>query len=65
MWPVFLMESAQVLLLQNWIAGFSELLASLLVQFLRVPQEEQMMLDHIGEAYRQYMQRTGYILPHL
>ena len=30
---------------------------------LQVPREEQMMLEHFGEAYRAYMDRTGCIIP--
>jgi len=62
---LWLMGIAQVFLLQNWIAGLSGLLASLLIRLLRVPREEQMMLDQFGETYYQYMQRTGGILPRL
>lgn len=31
--------------------------------FLRVPQEEAMMIEQFGAAYRAYMERTGRILP--
>ncbi len=31
--------------------------------FVRVPQEEQMMIKQFGEEYRAYMQRTGKFLP--
>jgi len=35
----------------------------LILFFLRVPREEQMMIDPFGEAYRAYRQRTGAIFP--
>ena len=54
---------AQALLLQNWIAGVGGLVLFLPMYFLRVPQEEQMMLNEFGETYRAYMQRTGRVLP--
>ena len=54
---------AQPLLLQNWVAGWAMLLSSLPVYLLRVPREERMMLDYFGEAYREYMSRTGRIVP--
>jgi protein-S-isoprenylcysteine O-methyltransferase Ste14 len=54
---------AQPLLLQNWIAGFAGILGFLPMYFLRVPREEKMMLDHFGDEYRAYMQRTGAVLP--
>ncbi|SFJ19442.1 protein-S-isoprenylcysteine O-methyltransferase [Thermoflavimicrobium dichotomicum] len=58
MWGV-----AQVLLLHNWIAGWSPLLSLMLMYFLRVSREEQMMLDQFGEEYQSYMNRTGRIIP--
>jgi len=54
---------AQALLLQNWIAGFAMLATSLPLYLVRVPREEQMMLEHFGEEYRLYMNRTGRVIP--
>lgn len=54
---------AQILLLPNWIAGPATLVVFAPFYFLRVPQEEQMMLEQFGAAYRAYMARTGRILP--
>ena len=54
---------AQALLLQNWIAGLSFLATSLPLYLLRIPREEKMMLEHFGEEYRLYMNRTGRIIP--
>jgi protein-S-isoprenylcysteine O-methyltransferase Ste14 len=54
---------AQALLLANWIAGPATLVLFGLVYFVRVPREEQMMLDHFGEEYRAYLQRTGGVIP--
>ena len=56
---------AQLLLLQNWIAGPINLLVFIPFYFLRVPQEEQMMIEQFGATYRDYMARTGRILPRL
>jgi protein-S-isoprenylcysteine O-methyltransferase Ste14 len=56
---------AQALLLQNWIAGFGGLAAFLSFYLVRVPQEERMMLDHFGDAYRAYCAQTGRIVPHM
>ena len=54
---------AQVLLLKNWIAGFSFLAFFAPLYFLRVPREERMMLEHFGEEYHLYMNRTRRIIP--
>ncbi len=56
---------AQALLLHNWIAGPAFLVTFLPLYLRRVPREEQMMLDHFGEEYRQYVGRTGRLIPRL
>jgi protein-S-isoprenylcysteine O-methyltransferase Ste14 len=60
-----LMGVAQALLLHNWIAGFTGILAFLLVCLVRVPREERMMLQHFGDEYREYMRRVGGVVPRL
>jgi protein-S-isoprenylcysteine O-methyltransferase Ste14 len=54
---------AQALLLQNWIAGPVGLVAIAILFFLRVPREEQMMIETFGDAYRNYMRRTARVVP--
>jgi protein-S-isoprenylcysteine O-methyltransferase Ste14 len=54
---------AQPLLLQNWIAGFANLLVFIPFYFLRVQAEEQLMIDKFGSQYQAYMQRVGGVLP--
>jgi protein-S-isoprenylcysteine O-methyltransferase Ste14 len=54
---------AQPLLLQNWIAGFANLLIFIPFYVLRVQAEEKMMVDKFGEDYQTYMKRTGAVLP--
>jgi protein-S-isoprenylcysteine O-methyltransferase Ste14 len=56
---------AQPLLLQNWIAGFANLLVFIPFYLLRVPAEEQLMIDKFGSQYQAYMQRVGGVLPRL
>ncbi len=58
-----LLAVAQLLLLQNWLAGPPNLIVFVLFYLLRIPAEEKMMLGAFGEPYRSYMQRTGRILP--
>ncbi|WP_318781235.1 hypothetical protein [Amazonocrinis nigriterrae] len=52
-----------MLLLQNWLCGLSYLLAFLSMYLVRVPQEEQMMIDTFGEQYQEYATRTGRVIP--
>jgi protein-S-isoprenylcysteine O-methyltransferase Ste14 len=56
---------AQPLLLQNWLAGFMNLLVFIPFYFLRVHAEEKMMLNSFGDQYREYMKKTGAVLPKL
>lgn len=54
---------AQPLLLQNWVAGFANLLIFIPFYLLRIQAEEKMMIDKFGEHYRNYIKRTGAVLP--
>ncbi len=54
---------AQILLMQNWLAGPLDLLFFIPFYFLRVRAEEKMMLDAFGNAYREYMEKVGGIFP--
>ncbi len=60
---LWLFGLAQALLLWNWIAGLAGLVCFIPVYYIRVPREEQMMLDHFGQEYRAYMSRTGGVIP--
>lgn len=54
---------SQVLLLHNWIAGYSLLVFALPHYLLRVNREEDMMVKQFGDEYKEYAKRTGRILP--
>lgn len=54
---------AQALLLQNWVAGPAFLVTLLPLCLLRIPKEEKMMLEHFGDEYRAYTDRTGRLFP--
>lgn len=56
---------AQALLLQDWLAGLSGLVSFALLYFLRVPREEQMMIDECGNEYQAYMKRAGRVIPRM
>jgi protein-S-isoprenylcysteine O-methyltransferase Ste14 len=56
---------AQGLLLSNWLAGWAFLVLSIPLYIVRIPREEQMMLEQFGEEYRAYMGRTGRLIPRM
>lgn len=55
----------QSLVLSNWAAAFSAFVGFGTLYFLRVGQEEKMMLKEFGAEYEEYSQRTGRIFPRL
>jgi protein-S-isoprenylcysteine O-methyltransferase Ste14 len=59
----WLWAMAQALLLSNWVAGPAGLVGFGILYFLRVGEEERLMLDTFGEEYRSYMDRTARIVP--
>lgn len=56
---------ATPLILTNWIAGFSMLIPQIAQYWLRIKAEEAMLVEHFGDQYRQYMERTGRIVPRI
>ena len=60
---IFLVGVAQAMLIENWLAGWSALVSFGIMYLVRTPREERMMLQHFGDEYRAYMQRTGRLLP--
>jgi len=62
---IWLWGIAQAMLLQTWLAGWSVLPVFAAMYFLRTPREEQMMCDTFGDQYREYMRRTGRVVPRL
>ena len=60
---IWLLVISQAMILPNYIAGFSGIAGFAILYFLRVGQEEKMMIDEFGSEYEQYMQRTGRLLP--
>lgn len=47
----------------NWLVGLLNLGAVTWMCLVRIPDEEQMMVDQFGDHYRQYMAKTGRLLP--
>lgn len=56
---------AHSLLLQNWLADVAALLAFAGMYTLRVPRDEQYLLERFGERYLDYMENTGALWPRL
>ena len=54
---------AQILILHNWIAGYSFIVVMIPHFVLRVKKEEAMMIEQFGAEYEEYMQKTGRIFP--
>jgi protein-S-isoprenylcysteine O-methyltransferase Ste14 len=60
---MLLWSVAQLFMLQNWLAGFAATAGFVLVYTLRMPFEEEALLQRFGHHYLDYMARTGGILP--
>ncbi len=54
---------AQGLLLENWLAGWAFLVVIVPLYLIRIPKEEQLMLEQFDEQYSRYVSRTGRIIP--
>lgn len=59
----FLLAIAQLTLLPNWFAGAAGLVGVGLLYGFRVWPEEKMMVERFGTEYRDYMARTGRLIP--
>ena len=60
---LYLYGFAQALLLANWLAGLSFLVAFTLMFAARLRREERMMLEKFGEKYEEYRRRTKRLIP--
>ena len=62
---LFLSMWAILLLTLNWLVGGVPLVGLCVIVFLRVQREERAMIEKFGDAYREYMKRTGRFTPRL
>lgn len=60
---LLLYSSGLALVLPNWVAGPSYLVAVALLVALRVGPEERMMLENFGNDYKVYKERTKCLIP--
>jgi Putative protein-S-isoprenylcysteine methyltransferase len=58
-----LMQISALLLTSNWLIGLSGLAIIISVIAIRVPEEEKMLIEQFGDEYRNYMEKTGSLLP--
>jgi len=62
---LLLYSSGQALVLPNWVAGPSYLVAFGFLYALRVGPEERLMVEEFGKDYEAYMARTKRLVPGL
>ena len=62
---LFLSMSAILLLTRNWLVGGVPLVGLCVIVLLRIQREERAMIEKFGDAYREYMKRTGRFLPRM
>ncbi len=56
---------AQLMILHNWLAGYSFLIFQVPFYFVRIKNEEDMMIEQFGTVYKNYMKKTGRLIPKL
>ena len=62
---IFLIGIGVSLLSANWIVVLSYMLPVICMYLVRVSDEEKMMIEKFGDKYREYMRRTGRLIPKL
>ncbi|MBI2757784.1 MAG: isoprenylcysteine carboxylmethyltransferase family protein [Chloroflexi bacterium] len=60
---LFLSLSVILLLTRNWLVGGIPLVGLCVILLMRLPREERAMIERFGNAYREYMKRTGRFFP--
>lgn len=60
---ILLWVIAQALIISNLWASFSGLISWIVLFLIRVPKEEQMLIAHFGQEYKEYMKETNAIIP--
>ena len=60
---IALYSIGEALVIPNWIAGPSNLIAFAILLALRLPAEERMMVEEFGGEYAQYAARTNRLIP--
>lgn len=62
---IFLIGIGVSFLSANWLVALSYMLPVICMYLVRVSDEEEMMIEQFGDEYREYMRRTGRLIPKL
>lgn len=62
---IFLIGIGVLLLSANWIVALSYMMPTASLYLVCVSDEEEMMIGQFGDEYRQFMTRTGRLIPKL
>ena len=62
---IFLIGIGVSILSANWIVTLSYIMPTTILYIVRVSDEEEMMIEQFGDEYREYMARTGRLMPKL
>ena len=60
---IWLWVIGQGIILDNWLVLVFGVAAWALLYYLRVPKEEEMLINKFGDEYREYMKTTGRVIP--
>ncbi len=60
---IYVISIGLSLLSANWLMAVAFLLPFTIGVFVRLPSEEEMMIEQFGDTYREYMKRTGRLIP--
>jgi protein-S-isoprenylcysteine O-methyltransferase Ste14 len=62
---IILIGTGVSLLAANWVVSLSYMLPVIFMYLTRVSDEEKMMIEQFGDEYRDYMRKTGRLVPKL
>jgi len=58
-----LMQTSVLLLTSNWVIGLCGIAIIVSVIIIRIPEEENLLIEQFGAEYREYMKNTGRFFP--
>jgi len=58
-----LMQTSVLLLTSNWVIGLCGIAIIISVIVIRIPEEENLLIEQFGAEYREYMKSTGIFFP--